>query len=161
MWKYFNKELKSLDCTPEGSIGFIYMITNKTKNKYYIGRKEFKSFTNPEVSKAVYDKCRAEDTTSVTKTKHKAKSKKEGKTIWRYKRRMEKETNWKTYFGSNKELKKDIKSGDRVEREILHYCYTKSEITYLETKTILCSGCFEDEKCYNEWVSAKIRKEFI
>lgn len=162
MWKYRNKEVKSLEDVPQGALGFIYKIENKTNGRYYYGRKEFKSIRNPEVSKAVYDRERAIDRTQVSRTKHKAKSKKAGKTVWRYKRRVEKETNWKSYFGSNKVLKEDKKKGHKLDREIIHYCFSKSELTYQEAKAIFCSGCFEDgENCYNEWVSAKVRKEFV
>ncbi len=161
MWVYKNKIVDNINKTPEDALGFIYIIYNETKDKYYIGRKEFRSFTNPEVSKAIYDKCRLEDPKSVTKTKHQKASKKEGKIVWRYKRRVIKETNWLKYKGSSSTLKEDIKRGDKISKEILHYCYSKSELTYLETKEILCSGCFQDDKCYNEWISAKIRKEFV
>lgn len=58
------------------------------------------------------------------------------KTLWsRRKGKSTVESDWKTYFGSSKELLEDIKLlGEAAfRREVLHFCYTKTDMTYLET----------------------------
>lgn len=58
-WFYGDKEIKSIeDCEP-GALGFIYCITNETKNKKYLGRKtilkpKYTSGVNKGKSKGVY-----------------------------------------------------------------------------------------------------------
>lgn len=146
-WTYNQQKIKSIDDVPTDSIGFIYIVRNTSKNKFYIGRKSFFSERNQEVSKAVYDNTKKEGG-PVTKTKNKKLSKK-GAVVWRYKKKTRKETNWKSYTGSSEQLNKDIKSGDTYSKEILCYCYTKKEISYRELKHIVCTDCLEREDCYN------------
>jgi len=38
-WIYQNTEIKSIEDIPEGTIGFIYKITNEETGEYYIGKK--------------------------------------------------------------------------------------------------------------------------
>ena len=38
-WIYQNTEINSIDDVPEGTIGFIYKITNEKTGEYYIGKK--------------------------------------------------------------------------------------------------------------------------
>lgn len=146
-WTYNQQEVKSIGDVPTDSIGFIYIVRNITKNKFYIGRKSFFSERNQQVSKAVYDRLKKEGEL-VTKTKNKAKSKK-GSIVWRYKKKTRKETNWKVYTGSSEQLNKDIKSGDVYSKEIICFCRTKKEISYRELKHIVCTDCLEREDCYN------------
>ena len=76
-WKYNNEDFTEI---PSGMEGFVYLITNLTNNRKYIGKKHFWS---------------------------RQKDKKTG-------RRVKKESDWKKYYGSCDELKKDVKElGDR------------------------------------------------
>ena len=65
---------------PEGIFGFVYLITNLKTSKKYIGRKYFYSVRRIKV-----------------------KGKKNRKVI-------RKESNWKIYMGSNKDLNSDIEN---------------------------------------------------
>jgi len=146
-WTYSGKDILSIEDVPKNAIGFIYIVKNLTKGKFYVGRKSFFSERNQEVSKSVYDRLKKEGS-PVTKTKNKKKSKK-GSVVWRYKKKVRKETGWKKYTGSSKELNKDIKSGDKYVKEILCFCYNKKEMSYREMKHIVCTDCLERDDCYN------------
>ena len=39
MWLYQNKEVASIDDMPQGTIGFVYKVTNIETGKSYIGKK--------------------------------------------------------------------------------------------------------------------------
>jgi hypothetical protein len=90
----------------------------------------------------------------VTKTKNKALSKK-GEVVWRYKRKVNKESNWLTYCGSNKELEAFIKSTGYARREILCFCYTNQELTYMETKYQFQNNVLESDRFYNDNILGK------
>lgn len=68
---------------------------------------------------------------------------------------------WKTYCGSSKELTAIIKSGVNYSKEIIYFCYSKAETTYLETKEILCTGSLIDPKSFNFWVKATIYSKHL
>jgi hypothetical protein len=74
----------------------------------------------------------------------------------RGKKQITTESNWKIYEGSSKYLKEDIKKGDIISKEILQFAFSKAELTYLETQSIICGGCLMDDKSYNRWIKATI-----
>lgn len=155
-----NKEYRELKDFPEEAVGFTYKITNTTQGKIYYGQKTLKTTRNTPIAKSTYDRLKAEGE-EVSRRKNKKKSKK-GAPVWNHRRKVIKESNWKTYKGSNKVLKADIKKGDKYIKEIIDICYSKTELNYRELQLIVCSGCFDEkDDCYNEWISFKIRKEFI
>ena len=76
------------------------------------------------------------------------------------KRRSKVESDWQTYFGSNKELIQHVQivGEDKFKREILHLCINKSQMSYLELREQIDRRVLETEEYYNEWISAKVRK---
>ena len=68
---------------------------------------------------------------------------------------------WKTYRGSNKPLLADLNKGDKYEKIILQFCFSKAEMTFYETRAIACSDCMLTEDCYNDWFSAKVYKSHL
>lgn len=79
------------------------------------------------------------------------------------KKRSKVESDWKTYFGSNKVLIEEVKANgeDNYSREILHLCKTKGECNYLEayeqfTRNVLLSADY-----YNEWIMVKVHRSHI
>ena len=64
---------------------------------------------------------------------------------------------WRTYCGSSKELLKILKEDKpNYRKEILEFCFTKSETTYKETKNIICSGALTDSLSFNYWIKALV-----
>lgn len=122
-WFFEGREIKSLADAPPKVLGFIYRITNLTKNMTYIGRK---SMMKP----------------NYTSGKNKGLSKGEYP--------------WKSYTGSSISLNADIKAGDLYHKEIIHWCYTKAELTYYETQNIMCSNALLDDLSYNFWIKALV-----
>ena len=76
------------------------------------------------------------------------------------KKRSKVESDWQTYFGSNKELIQHVQivGEDKFKREILHLCVNKSQMSYLELREQIDRRVLETEDYYNEWISAKVRK---
>ena len=93
--------------------GFVYKITNIKTGKIYVGRKILKN---------------------TTKTKIGVREKAATKTRKTYKQ-VVKESNWRTYCGSNKDLINDIKANPQdFQKEILETAETKKYLGYLELK---------------------------
>ena len=111
--------------------GFVYLIENLTNGRKYIGRKYF--------SKAGYKQVNGK------------------------RKKIRKESDWQTYYGSNDTLKTDVTElGEHnFRRTILYLCGSKSECAYFETYEILTRHALLDENFYNDWVTAKIRKDHL
>jgi len=139
-WTHKGKEITDLSQTPEGSIGFIYRVTNLTNGKYYLGRKNMASYSKKRLT-----------------AKEKLLPGNSRKTF----KREVKESPWKNYCGSSKSLLEDLKNGALYEKEILLYCFTKAEMTYEESSAIICSGALMDHNSYNFWVSCKVYKKHL
>ena len=117
MWKDNSfKEYNNLKDFPEGAVGFVYQIKNINNNKIYIGKKNLYTTQNKKLGKKEIAALPTQPGRKPTK------------------KLVKKESDWLTYYGSNKELKEDVnKFGkDNFIREILHICYTKKELTYYE-----------------------------
>jgi hypothetical protein len=116
---------------PEGAVGFVYLITRTDTGRKYIGKKLLK-FARTKVLK--------------------------GK-----KKRFQIDSDWLTYYGSNDTLQAEVKElgEDLFKREILHFCFSKSECNYMESKLILTMGALLSEDFYNRWVSMRITKTHV
>jgi hypothetical protein len=90
---------------------------------------------------------------SFTKVKRYQKNKK--------KKRMLIESEWESYTGSNLDLNEDIANGARIEKEILHLCKSKAEMSYYEAKLQFEYDVLRDEKAYNQWIMVRVRKTNI
>jgi len=112
-------------------LGFVYLITDTSNNKKYLGKKIF------------WNKV--------------AKPPLKGKTKRRISR---KPSNWQEYYGSNDLLKKLVASSDKslYKREILKLCRTKSEMSYFETKLLFENDALLRDDFYNDWVTCKITR---
>lgn len=117
-WKYWGK------FSPEDYLGFVYKITNVTNNKFYIGKKVFWNNKKHKLTK----KQLSEQTGPGRKSIYEI---------------IRTESNWKTYWGSNKELLEDIKKlgEDYFECQILQLCKTKKQLTYFEMHHQCVSQC--------------------
>lgn len=113
MWKYQDQIIDSSDQFPEGTFGFIYCVTHIPSNRKYVGKKQLSSNRKAKLTKKEK---------SLTENKRK-----------RFKRVI-KETDWLTYWGSSDELKQDIEKlgKENFEREILCFCKSKMDLSYWE-----------------------------
>ena len=125
---------------PEEYIGFVYLITNTISGKMYIGKKLSKF---------------AKTTYKVIKLKNGTKKRKKikGKV----------ESDWQEYYGSNDTLKADvIKLGpENFQREILYYCKTKAECSYIEAREQFSRRVLESDDYYNGQISVRVHGSHI
>ncbi len=137
MWQYQNKVVESL---PEDCVGFVYLITNKTNDRKYVGKKLAK------FSKTTYKTVKLKNGT-------KKKKKIRGKI----------ESDWLTYYGSSIELNKDVErlGEESFTREILHYCKSKAECSYIEAREQFSRKVLETEEYYNGQISVRVHKSHI
>ena len=71
-----------------------------------------------------------------------------------------KESDWKTYYGSNTEVKSLPK--DELKRYVLMLCKNKKELTYWETKYLFQYNVLEDDRYMNDNILGKFyRKDLI
>lgn len=125
---------------PEDCIGFVYLITNLASKRLYIGKKLAK------FSKTTYKTVKLKNGT-------KKKKKIKGKI----------DSDWKTYYGSSIELSKDIETlgTEQFTREILFYCKSKAECSYIEAREQFSRRVLESNDYYNGHVQVRVHKNHI
>ena len=118
----------------EEYVGFVYLITDLSNNKKYIGKKNFWSVRRLPPLK--------------------------GKTR---KRTVKKESDWQDYFGSSEQVKLLVESQGRnnFKREILHLCSTKGLMSYLEAKEQFEREVLFSDEYYNEFIGCKIHSKHV
>ena len=123
---------------PEGAIGFIYEMTAiiDGKSVAYIGKKNFALVTKKKLAKknAPVDK----------RKKNYVKTSK---------------LNYENYFSSNVVLKQAHKDNVPIKRNILHICYSKTELTYMETKYQFVKGVLESDFYLNGNILGRFYKQ--
>ena len=136
-WLFENKIIEVL---PEDCIGFVYLIKNNLTGRRYIGKKLAK------FSKTTY---------KVVKLKNGNKK--------RRKIRNKIESDWQLYYGSNIELNEDIiKLGnDKFTREILYYCKSKAECSYVEAREQFNRKVLESDDYYNGHIQVRVHGSHI
>jgi len=130
MWYYENKVIESIEDMPEGTFGFVYQVTHIPTGLKYIGKKQLISNRTLPPLKGT-----------------------------KRKRKIQKESDWKTYHGSQAEIKtlvKESKDKSEFRRDILQYCKTKKQLTYFEIKWQFVLGVIETE----EWINNNILGKF-
>lgn len=85
------------------------------------------------------------------------------KTVKGKRKKLRVESDWKEYFGSNKQLQEDVEKIGRefFKRTILRLCKTRGESNYWETKLIFEHDAILNPKFYNSWVSCKIQTSHV
>lgn len=137
LWTYKGQEVIEL---PEECIGYVYIITNLTNNKKYIGKKLAKF---------------AKTTYKTIKLKNGTKKKK--------KIRSKVDSDWKEYWGSSPNLQADINTlgKEYFTREILHYCKSKAETSYIEAREQFDRKVLESQEYYNGQISVRVHGSHI
>ena len=136
-WLYQNTTVETL---PEDCVGFVYIITNKISGRKYIGKKLAK------FSKTTYKTVKL---TNGTKKKKKIRSKID--------------SDWREYYGSSPELSKDVAElgAENFTREILFYCKSKSECSYIEAREQFSRRVLESKDYYNGHIQVRVHGSHI
>ena len=137
MWLYNNEIVETL---PDDCVGFVYLIVNKANSRMYIGKKLSK------FSKTTYKTVTLKNG---TKKKKKIKSKID--------------SDWMDYYGSSIELNKDVESlgKDNFSREILFFCKSKAECSYIEAREQFGRKVLESDDYYNGQISVRVHGSHI
>jgi hypothetical protein len=125
-WTYKGKEVTEI---PEEFEGFVYLITNLTNNRKYVGKKLARFKT----------------------TKPPLKGKKN-------KRRGYKESDWRDYWGSSDKLNEDVAAlgTDKFTREIIYFCKSRAELSYLEAREQFERRVLETDDYYNGIINVRV-----
>jgi hypothetical protein len=77
------------------------------------------------------------------------------------KRKILSESDWRTYYGSNQEIKALIKEGkeSEFEREVLIIVYSKKLLTYYECKELFIRGVLESSEYFNGDILGKFHTQ--
>jgi len=121
-------ENKEVKELPE-CVGFVYQITNTTNGRMYIGKKlaRFKRSRRPLKGR-------------------------------RNKRRYTVSSDWEYYYGSSDLLLADVEKlgKDNFKREILFYCKSKAELSYIEAREQFARKVLESNDYYNGHIRVRI-----
>ena len=79
------------------------------------------------------------------------------------KKKYQKESDWKSYYGSSRALKEqiDLSGRDKYTREILRLCKTKGELSYYEAKEQFDRDVLLRDDYYNGIISCRINKNHV
>ena len=137
MWLYNNEQIIEL---PDDCVGFVYLITNLTNNRKYVGKKLAK----------------------FSRTKYKTVTLKNG-TKKKKKIRDKIDSDWQEYYGSSNELNKDIEAlgKNNFTREILFFCKSKAECSYIEAREQFTRRVLESTEYYNNNIMCRIHGSHI
>lgn len=136
-WLYNDQCIEEL---PDDCVGFVYLITNLTNDRKYVGKKlaKFSKTTTKTVTLK-----------NGTKKKKKIKSKVD--------------SDWIEYYGSSIELNKDVESlgKENFRREILYFCKSKAECSYIEAREQFVRRVLESTEYYNNNIMCRIHGSHI
>jgi hypothetical protein len=73
------------------------------------------------------------------------------------------ESDWKNYYGSNKDLQADVESigPHNFKREIIRLCKSKGECNYYEAKYQFALDVLEKDSYYNSWIQVKVHRKHL
>ena len=117
-WLYNGEEITDISQLPDDTFGFVYKIEHIPSGKAYIGKKFLRHFTKKKLTKKDLQLY-------------------EGQPGRKPKYKLDvKESNWKDYWGSNKELQEAFLKEERnnFKRTIIKLAPTKKQLTYYEVK---------------------------
>lgn len=134
MWYYKDKVYEPTEDELKQWVGFVYVITDKSNDKMYVGKKTFWSKkTLPPLK---------------------------GKTR---KRRSTVESDWKSYYGSSDLVKQLlVEQGEQnFHRQILYFCRSKGEMGYLEAKEQFDRNVLLDDRYYNGIINCRVHRSHV
>jgi len=136
-WLFESQEITEI---PDEYVGFVYLITNKATGKKYIGKK---------LAKFRRTSYRVVKLKNGTKKKKKVRSKID--------------SDWQDYYGSNDELNQDVDQlgTENFTREILYYCKSKAECSYIEAREQFLRRVLESDEYYNGHIQVRVHGSHI
>ena len=136
-WIFESSPVENL---PTNCVGFVYLITNNISGRKYIGKK-LSQFSKTQQR--------------TVKLKNGTKKKK--------KIRNKVDSDWQDYYGSSPELTKDVEllGKDNFSREILYYCKSKSECSYIEAREQFSRRVLESKDYYNGHIQVRVHGSHI
>jgi hypothetical protein len=137
MWTFNNEIVETL---PDDCIGFVYLIVNKANGRMYVGKKLAK-----------FSRTSTKTVTLKNGTKKKKKI------------RSKIDSDWQEYYGSSIELNKDIEllGRDTFTRQILFFCKSKAECSYVEAREQFIRRVLESDDYYNRQISVRVHGSHI
>ena len=139
-WIYKQKDMETISDFPDNTHGFVYRIVHKPTGKIYIGRKILQNTTKVKLGKKELKELAGVIGRRPT-----------------YKMAV-KESNWKTYWGSNKYMKELYKTEpkENFDRQIIICAPTKKLLTYYELKyQILYEVLEKPDEFFNDNILGK------
>lgn len=145
MWLYKGEVISEITQFPSDVHGFIYETTHIPTGKKYLGKKTL-----------FYNKKK-----KLTKKELLAYEGKPGRKPTHI--RIQSESDWKKYYGSEETIKQLLKEGkhEEFQREIIDLAYDKKHLTYLETKYLFTNNVLENDEYLNSNILGKFfRNDF-
>ena len=149
-WVYQGRVITSIKDMPEGTYGFIYEVIYKPTDVRYIGKKVLYFERNKRLGKKALAALREE------------RSKQGLRGRVPIKQKVITESDWKDYFGSQKEivtLSKEDNAGENWEKRILEFVPNKKLLTYYETKHLFKNDVLENQ--YSAHINDNILGKFF
>ena len=151
-WNYKGLPVLSIETMPEGTYGFIYEVLHIPTGRKYLGKKVLYFERNKKLGKRELAALRED-----------RKAKGIGGRV-PAKKKVIKESDWQTYYGSQKEILELVKNGKQEDfrRNILQYVSNKKQLTYFECKHLFINEVLESRNNYiNDNILGKFyRKDF-
>ena len=136
---YVDDLISDPDFNIEEFYGYVYLTMHIKSNRSYIGKKAFQHTTTKKLGK--------KELAEIPVTRGKRPSKKS----------VIKESDWKTYYGSNTEVKSLPK--EELTRMVLRLCKNKKELTYYETKYLFDYNVLENDMYMNDNILGKFYRK--
>ena len=142
MWLYNNEVVETIEDIPTNTFGFIYITTHIPSGISYIGKKSLYHNVKRKLTKKELAEQTGRGRKSTTET-------------------IQKESDWKTYYGSEEFIKQKIKEKkqDEFKREIIHFVENKKMLTYFECKYQFMYDVLENENYLNSNILGKFYKK--
>jgi hypothetical protein len=140
-WLYKGSTIEGISQFPENTYGFVYIVTHTPTNKSYIGKKVLYHNKKTKLGKKEIATQTGPGRKPTTKI-------------------VTKESDWKTYYGSEIEIKKLLAEGkhNEFERVILKLVDNKKLLTYFEVKYQFIYEVLEHP---NDWFNNNILGKFF
>ena len=131
-WLYNGKEITDISQFPSNTFGFIYEVITP-EGKKYVGKKVLYHNQKKKLTKVELSEQTGRGRRKTFKI-------------------VQKESDWKKYYGSNSHLKNQISKGEvtleSLKKQIIQTASNKKHLTYLETKYLFQLEVLENPDLY-------------